>query len=146
MTKVELFVGLKVPDTTALTAKQTMHRMGYKNVKKVVRETYYRFTIEGDAKAFEKKISKVDILVNANKNTARFSAQEEKGVVAVLVKDSGGEGLLSTLNDRLGLSEIVSVEKGVYWALSIDGSKKDAEAIGKELLSNKHFQDVEIFN
>ena len=40
----ELFVGLKIPDTTAITAFHTIERMGYK-IKNLKRNIYYKFDI-----------------------------------------------------------------------------------------------------
>ena len=142
--KVELFVGLKVPDTTALTALQTLHQLDFKHVTSVDRKEYYSFTVDGNVDAFKKKIITVDVLVNANKHTVDFSL-DVKGGVAVLImgRDDSCEGLLHTLTERLGLTEISSLQKGVVWVFH-GASKKDAEAIGKKLLYNEHFQEFQI--
>ncbi len=148
MNKIELFVGLKIPDTTAITTFHTIEKMGYNEIKKVKRDIYYKFEIEGDAEGFAKKIGKVDVLVNANKNKYSTKLEKEEGVVYVLVKDSDDkhEGLLHTLKERLGLTEIKSIEKGVLWALYIDSDKKDeiAQEIGNKLLHNENYQDMKI--
>src|SRR3989338_8267473 len=105
---VELFVGLKIPDTTAITTLHAIERMGYK-IESVKREIYYKFGIEGDADKFAKKIGKIDVLVNANKNKFSNSLEKEDAVY-ILVRDTDDkcEGLLHTLKERLGLEEIKS--------------------------------------
>ena len=51
---VGLFVGLKIPDTTAITTFHTIEKMGYK-IANVKREIYYEFHIDGDKEKFIKK-------------------------------------------------------------------------------------------
>lgn len=140
---VELFVGLKIPDTTAITTLHTIEKMGYK-VNKVKREIYYKFDIEGDAGKFSKQIGKVDVLVNANKNKYSTKLEKEEGAFYVLVKDSDDkcEGLIKTLH-KLGLSEIKSMERGVLWALFVD-SEKIAKEVAEKLLYNENYQEIEI--
>jgi len=148
MSEVELLVGLKIPDTTAITTLHAIERMGYKEVKKVKREIYYKFNIEGDAEKFAQKIGKVDVLVNANKNKFTTKIEKEEGSVYILVKDSDDkcEGLLHILKERLGLSEIKNMEKGVLWALHIDSDKREdiAKDIGDKLLHNENYQEIKI--
>lgn len=143
MSKVELFVELKIPDTTAITTFHTIERMGY-NIKKVKREIYYKFNIDGDAERFTEKIGKVDILVNANKNKFCNKLEKEEGAFYVLVKDidDNCEGLLKTLH-KLGLSEIKSMEKGILWALYVDSLGITKEIAGR-LLYNENYQEIEV--
>ncbi len=143
MTNVELFVGLKIPDTTAITTFHTIERMGI-GVNKVKREIYYRFDIEGDASRFSDKVSKIDVLVNANKNKFSLKLDKEEGVFYILVKESDDKcsGLLKTLH-KLGLSEIKSMEKGVLWSLYVD-SLDIAKEIASKLLFNENYQDIEV--
>ncbi len=139
----ELFVGLKIPDTTAITAFHTIERMGYK-IKNLKRNIYYKFDIDGDKEKFSKKIGKVDVLVNANKNKYSSELEKEEGAVYVLVKDIDDkcEGLLTTLR-KLGFTEIKGMEKGVLWTLYVD-SEKVAKEIAEELLYNENYQEIEI--
>ncbi|MBW2974525.1 hypothetical protein KY366_02305 [Candidatus Woesearchaeota archaeon] len=141
MSKAELFVGLKIPDTTSITTLHTLEKMGYK-IKKVKREIYYSFDIEGNAKEFTKKIGKVDVLVNANKNKYSIKLEKEEGAFCILVKDIGDKckSLLETLH-KLGLEEIKSMEKGVLWALYVD-SEKTAKEIAGKLLYNENYQEI----
>jgi len=143
MHKINLYVGLKIPDTTAITTFHTLEKLGFKNLKKLTREIYCSFEFRGDESEFKKKISKVDILVNANKNKVRYELDDD--AVHVLVKDIGDkcEGLCPTLQERLGLKEIISMEKGTLWSLEgVD--KETAEKIAKKLLYNKHYQEIKI--
>ena len=84
---VEMVVSLKVPDTTAITALQTLQRIGFAKIKDVQRAEYYKFLIEGDADKFKNKICKVDILVNANKHLYDFSIKKNNNV-KILVKST----------------------------------------------------------
>ena len=98
-------VSLKVPDTTAITALQTLQKIGFNKIKDVKRADYYKFSVEGDEEKFREKISKVDIIVNANKHSFEFSVKKDNNI-KLLVKNinDGGNGLLSTLKNRLGFS------------------------------------------
>jgi phosphoribosylformylglycinamidine (FGAM) synthase PurS component len=139
---IELFVSLKIPDTTAITTFHTIERMGYK-VEKVKRELYYKFEVEGNEKKVAEKIGKVDVLVNANKNKYSNKLEREEGAVYVLVKDTEGDnsGLFTTLH-KLGLNGIKSVEKGVLWALFME--EEDAKEVADKLLHNENYQDIKV--
>lgn len=141
-----MVVSLKVPDTTAITALQTMQKTGFNKVKDVKRADYYSFFIDGDEEKFREKISKVDILVNANKHSIDFMIKNDNNA-KILVKNINGDGssILSVLKQRLGFKNIEKVEKGTLWSLSIDAneieSKKIAEKAANELLVNEHYQE-----
>jgi len=138
MGKVELYVKLVIPDTTAITAFHTLKRMET-GVKKLERYDYYSFEGELSEKFFD-KIKKVDVLVNANKHDA-FDHVEKGKAVNVLVQDlKSGQGLLNTLRERLGLSEIKSMEKGVLWKVY---GKADMDKV-KKLLYNKNYQKISV--
>ena len=150
MTKtVEMIVSLKVPDTTAITALQTLNRLGFPKIKDIKRSDYYKFSIEGDADKFKDKISKADILVNANKHSYGFSISKGNSV-KILVKNINDDGssLLSTLKNRLGFKNIKKVEKATLWELSIDADEKEARKIAekaaKELLITENYQEFTI--
>ena len=146
---VEMIVSLKVPDTTAITALQTLKRMGFNKIDDVKRSEYYKFSVESDIKKFQGKICKVDILVNANKHSCDFSMKKDN-TIKILVKNINGDGsgILSTLKDRLGFKNIKKAEKGILWSLDIDAGKKEAIEIAhksaKELLVNEHYQEYKI--
>lgn len=143
---IELLVKLIVPDTTAITALHTLQEMGLA-VTKVERAEYYRFTLT-ENNGFADRIKKVDVLVNANKHQAVTKKPREplpwEGT-KILVKNRGekNEGLLHTLQNRLGFKEIQAVEKGVLWILPTD--KQTAEKIAKDLLVNEQYQEYQIF-
>lgn len=143
MSSVELYVGLKIPDTTAITTFHVLERLGYK-ISKLKREIYYKFEIEDGVDKFSKKVGKVDILVNANKNKFSTELKKQEGAFYILVKDINDkcEGLLITLH-KLGLHEIKGMEKGVLWTLFVD-SEKIAKEIVEKLLYNKNYQEIEI--
>ena len=161
MPAIEMFVSLKVPDNVAITAFNTIKRMGFKELKGLEKSDYYKFEINDDAEGFKKKISNVDILVNANKhkcsfeldsnkkNKNNFKNQKNKDKnINVLVQDiDNGTGLLSTLKERLGFTNIKNLEKGILWTTHFDkkaNAKKIAVDIAKSLLMNEHFQRFRI--
>ena len=146
---VEMIVSLKVPDTTAITALQTLQKLGFNKIKDIKRADYYKFSIEGDEEKFREKISKVDILVNANKHSFDFSVRKDN-TIKLLVKNinDDGSGLLATLKNRLGFDNIKKIEKAILWSLSIEADEKEARKIAEkaawELLVNEHYQEFMI--
>src|SRR3989338_2209068 len=153
MPTAELFVSLKVPDNVAITAFHTLERMGYKKLKKLERKGYYKFDFFGDIKKFQSEISKVDILINANKHQLSFELEKKNNIkkINILVQDlDDGKGLLSTLKNRLGFKNMKNAEKGVLWALSIDADEENAKntaiEIAKSLLMNENYQKFRILS
>ena len=148
----ELFISLKVPDNVAITAFHTLERMGYSQLKRLERKEYYQFEFSGDKKSFEREISCVDILVNANKHKFSFSLdnsiKNNENRVNVLVQGSGdGSGLLKTLKERLGFKGIKKMEKGILWTMyfnSIIDAEEIAIGIAKSLLMNENYQKYRI--
>ena len=146
---VEMVVGLKVPDNTAITALQTLQKIRFNKIKDVKREDYYKFLIEGDEEKLKQKICTVDILVNANKHSFDFSIKKDSSI-KILVKNinDDGSGILATLKNRLGFKNIKKVEKATLWSLNIDAEEKEARKIAdkaaKELLVNENYQEYKI--
>ena len=146
---VEMIVSLKVPDTTSITALQTLQKIGFSKIRNVGRADYYKFSIEGDEKKFMSQICKIDILVNANKHAYTFSILKE-GSIKILVKNinDGGSGILATLKNRLGFKNIEKIEKGTLWSLAIEADEKEARKIAekaaKDLLVNENYQEYSI--
>ena len=146
---IEMIVSLKVPDTTAITALQTLQRIGLDKIKDVKRADYYKFLIEEDEEKFKSQICKADILVNANKHSYTFSIPKDSNV-KILVKNinDDGSGILATLKNRLGFKNIKNVEKAILWSMSIDADEKEAKKIAekaaRELLVNENYQEFEI--
>lgn len=150
MEKAEIYVSLKIPDTTAITAFHTLRRMGFQDLASIKRADYYSFEITGSLEDFKNKISKADILVNANKHLYEFSLNNAPNEVNVLVKnsDDDGSGIVSSLKS-IGFENIKKASRGVLWTLSVSG-KRDyalnyAERIARELLSNEHYQEFKVF-
>ena len=143
---VEMVVSLKVPDTTAITALQTLQNIGFKKIKDVKRADYYKFSVEGDLIKFKDKICKVDILVNANKHSYDFAVKKDSAI-KILVRNinDDGTGVLSILKERLGFKEIKKVEKAILWSLGVDADENKSKAIAdkaaKELLVNENYQE-----
>ncbi len=151
----EMFVELLIPDSIAITTRKALERMGYK--LEVERADYYKFRAGKDV---SKELGEVDILVNANKHKFNVLKQGEKlesldkdGVFAVRVVvkdiDNQGKGILVTLKERLGFTDVEECEKGTMWTLFIKAdSREDAvktgEEITKSLLFNEHFQEYKI--
>jgi len=158
--KIEMFVDLLIPDTTAITAFHTLKNMGFKQLKKLKREDHYYFVADDDFQKFSDKIGKVDILVNANKNMyktklAGGKIKDEKAdelqTAHVLVQDIGdnASGTLNVLRHRLGFTQIKEMKKGVFWTLYLKcNGKKEALEIAKQiadsLLYNKHYQECKV--
>ena len=151
MFEAELFARLIIPDSTAITAFHTLKEMGYKQLKGLKRELYYKFYAEGSYDNFKELIGKVDILVNYNKNRFSVKRPEEKFVdnnsVRILLKSIENDcaELLSTLKNRLGFSEIKKMERGVVWIFE-GVTEETAKEMTEKLLSNKHYQDYKILN
>ena len=138
MKEIELYVTLLIPDTTAVTAANTLRKLGFK-FENLKRADYYRFTIDGDAKSFKERIAKVDVLVNANKHKADMEPAVE-GVI-VTATDDKCEGMLNTLKNRLGFKEIKSMHKGTYW---LSDSEELTIKMTEALLYNPNFQTYEV--
>ena len=146
---IELTVKLKIPDTTAITALATLHNMGLSKIKDLKRQDYYKFIIEGDAEKFKEKISKADIIVDANKHSFDFSIKDD-GSAAIKVNnfDDDNSGILSTLKNRLGFKELKKISKYTMWNVYADVSKTElkklAQRAAEELLTNEHYQNYEL--
>lgn len=152
MTTTELFVGLKVPDNVAITTFHTLHRMGYHHLKNLERQDYYKFDHSGNKKQFERKISQVDILVNANKHKFSFSLENNSSnsnKINILIQNLDNDGLLKVLKERLGFTNIKKSEKGVLWSMYFDDAvdaKKFGINITKSLLMNENYQKFKILS
>ena len=156
MPTIELFVSLKVPDNVAITAFNTLKRMGYK-LKKLERADYYKFDVKDNIEEFKKQISNTDILINSNKHKHNFDLNNNTNnkknnikykKINILVQDlDNGNSLLSTLKERLGFTNIKKLEKGILWTMYFDkktNAKKIAVDITKNLLMNENYQKYKI--
>ena len=146
---IEMLVSLKMPDSTAITALQTLKKLGFEKIKGLKRFDYYKFSVEGDLEKFKEKISKADIIVNANKHLFDFSVKKEKGS-KLLVKNTDDDctGLLSVLKNRLGFKSIKKIEKGVLWSINSDADSKESikisEKAARGLLANENYQSFSV--
>jgi len=157
MSIVEMFVSLKVPDNIAITAFNTLKRMGYNKLKKLERSDYYKFDVKDNIEEFKKQISNTDILINSNKHKHNFDLNNNTNnkknnikykKINILVQDlDNGNSLLSTLKERLGFTNIKKLEKGILWTMYFDkktNAKKIAVDITKNLLMNENYQKYKI--
>ena len=157
MPTIEMIVSLKVPDNVAITAFNTLKRMKYSKLKKLERADYYKFDVKENIEKFKEEISNTDILVNANKHKYSFSIENNNNTknkkmkfkrINILVQDlDNGSGLLSTLKERLGFTNIKKFEKGILWTMYFDKkvqAKKIALDITKNLLMNENYQKYKI--
>lgn len=154
MIKIELFVRLVIPDTTAITTFHTLKKLGFKELEKIKREDYYYFEVDSDFDSFVKKITKVDVIINVNKHKFRIKLAGEEpetnNVAYVIVKniDNGG-GLLNLLKNRFGFKEIKALATGTFWTLHFNILDKEkinelTKKISETLLYNKHYQEIKI--
>ncbi len=157
MKTVEMIVSLKVPDNISITAFNTLKRMGYTKLKQLERSDYYKFDVKNNVESFKEKIRNTDILVNANKHKFSFSLKNNNKTkminkkykkINVLVQDlDNGLGLLSTLKERLGFTNIKKLEKGILWTMYFDkkiNAKELSIDITKNLLMNENYQKCKI--
>ncbi|MDP6548440.1 MAG: hypothetical protein QF917_05855, partial [Candidatus Woesearchaeota archaeon] len=145
MSIVEMFVSLKVPDNIAITAFNTLKRMGYNKLKKLERSDYYKFGVKDNIEEFKRQISNTDILINSNKHKYNFdlnnNANNKKNNIKykkinILVQDlDNGNSLLSTLKERLGFTNIKKLEKGILWTMYFD-KKAQARKIAVDITKN----------
>jgi phosphoribosylformylglycinamidine (FGAM) synthase PurS component len=168
MQQVALLVRLKIPDVTALTARNALQRrMGYHDVlRDLRREDYYEFEVDTDSlEAARDLITKLaeqtNFFVNPNKHAFSVVAADEgpsRGnglqTVRLLVTDRDddwGSGMVATLQAR-GATEVVGAARGVLWTMQLaadspEAARRVAEEIGitrridQGLLLNPHFQE-----
>lgn len=148
---IDMTVGLKIPDTTAITAFKALQRMGIKELKSLKRHQYYRFRVSGDPSSAAEQLGRTDIIVNANKNTFFTKPagdpfpQEDTGLftIRVLVKDleNSDRGLPQVMRQRLGMGFVESAETGVLWTMGFDAERERAWKIARDL-GNRFFANL----
>jgi len=154
-TVIELLVGLKIPDTTAITTLRTINSIGYK-VPTLVRFIYYKFTIENHSDSLLQKIIKTDILVNANKHNFallvdgkmhKFGTREYTDNNSVVVDniEDDTQGLKDTLVNLgfKGKDALNKIETGILWKFDDTIRESMLKEITEELLYNKHYEKIE---
>ena len=153
MPEIEMMVSLVIPDNTAITAANALRKMGYTKLLNLRRESFYRFSFDGDIPSFEKKVGKIDTLVNYNKNRAEFKKPDEKffdNRPRILIQNLGDSGktLCHSLKSSFGLKSLKKVETGILWTFAIDDKLDNitpmAWEMARKLLFNKHYQNAQI--
>jgi hypothetical protein len=166
MTMAVLRRWLKVPDPTALTAKDTLQRLlGYAAVLENVERSEVLAFCWGDAvparALLERLARETNMLQNPNKHHFEIAVGQEplhpRGNVWVLTAEAGnGAEMASTLaRRRLVEGEPPRVARGVLWELTgpADASRRlrMAREIAETrerragLLANPHLEDVTLF-
>jgi|YNPNPStandDraft_1061719.scaffolds.fasta_scaffold23841_2 phosphoribosylformylglycinamidine (FGAM) synthase PurS component len=147
--QIELTVKLKIPDVTAITARNTLQRrLGYAHVlRDLQREDYWALTVqaEDEAQAWElgtELAERTNVFVNPNKHTYRLNVRPlqpggdlEGGVppsltpqeplsVRVLtgfLGDASASLTQEALQGRLGYGQVIqAVERGTLWTLILN--------------------------
>ncbi len=157
---------LKVPDPTALTAKDTLQRLlGFADVlRDVERSEVFAFRWEGSAPAravLERLARDTNLLQNPNKHFFEIAVGAEtlhpRGNVWVLTHEAGtGAEMGSVLaRRRLVGGEPPQVARGVLWELTGPADPGRLSRMAAEiaetrqrragLLANPHLEDVTIF-
>ena len=171
MPKIALLVSLKIPDVTALTARNALQRrMGYAGtLKDLRREDFYSLEIEGDEASALALVTKLaeetNYFVNPNKHAftvcpwGDWPAEKGNGLqtVRLLVTDPAdtwGAGTAAALRERTG-GQVQSAERGIMWTLSLASDSPAAarqlaeeiavtRRIDQGLLVNPHFQEWQL--
>ncbi|HWQ19754.1 MAG TPA: phosphoribosylformylglycinamidine synthase subunit PurS [Methanotrichaceae archaeon] len=155
--KINLRVGLIIPDAEAATVKNTLiRRLGYQGTLADVRkERLFSIDVEDgeDPAELAKKLAKE--LVNENKESYKASFNDlkfEKGYVPVKVglhiEDGEAISTRDRLRNRLGFKNVLGVEKATIWKLYLKGEnpKGHAKDIAEKLLINPHKDSYEILS
>lgn len=165
MPDVELDVRSIIPDSTAVTARQALGRLGLTKIVDVHRVQRWRFAFDGgDAEELAARLERVDVLVNANKHRAATrilggTAEEHRPPqsprprtsaravwVAVAARhDARAASMLSVLRDRLGFDRLAGCTLTELWRLDVAvDSPQEAREVGRAamhaLLVNPQFQ------
>ena len=160
MWQIELCVQLKTYDLSALTAKQTLWEMGYKELGDIFRKDCYIFNLSTETRKEAESIvknlaEKTPLLVNPNKHRYYIRRQKtedkrQKEKVEVLVwyrEDVRKKILLDSLKSfGYNLEDVLC---GVLWQITVTADKEGSIALvqkmTKELLMNPHSQDYKMF-
>ncbi|MFQ6131266.1 MAG: phosphoribosylformylglycinamidine synthase subunit PurS [Armatimonadota bacterium] len=152
---VELRVRLKVPDVTALTARNALQRrLGHgEALVDLERADYWRLGLEAQDEEAALELAtelaeKTNLFVNPNKHTYRVrplgstaGGQASSGppfrinVLVTSPEDPEGAAACAALRGRLGYGDrVVEVACGVLWTLTVNaGSLSEAERLAREM-------------
>jgi len=154
MITVELVVGLKIPDVTALTAANAIRRrLGYADtLKSLGRADYYRMELDAPDRAAAEQLVRemaedTNLFVNPNKHVYEVRFPEDRGdggtedgehIVSVLVTspdDTSGAGILASLHARHGYAgSVLSVETGTLWTMRlVADDERQARAMAEDI-------------
>jgi phosphoribosylformylglycinamidine (FGAM) synthase PurS component len=155
--KINLRVGLIIPDAEAATVKNTLiRRLGYQGTLADVRkERLFSIDVEDcdDPAQLARKFAKE--LVNENKESYKASFNElkfEPGYIPVKVglhiEDGEAISTRDRLRNRLGFKNVLGVEKATIWKLYLKGEnqKGNARDIAEKMLINPHKDSYEILS
>ena len=153
MHEIELLVRLKIPDVTALTARNSLQRrMGYaETVVDLQRADYWKLTLDvasqDDALRLARELAEeTNLFVNPNKHTYTLAIAGHRALgvgqwtdralakaarpAEVLVKspeDTSGDDACAALQGRLGYgSKVAGVACGTLWTLLLKADNADA--------------------
>ena len=155
---IGLAVRLIIPDTTALSARQALHRAGLLGLQDVRREVCWAFDLnetEAPHVAAERLLT-VDVLVNYNKHRGRWwrgeleTAPTGDAMAArwgrIIVEDREDpepDRMQRVLTSRLRLTGLRVVRHATLWSLAFaagdDADRRTQEAV-RLLLANRHGQ------
>jgi len=172
--QIHLFVKLKIPDVTAITARNTLQRrLGYGEIlRDLEREDYWAITVEvPDAAAAEQLgtelAERTNVFVNPNKHTYRLTVgqarpegapprEAEPGqagpetvrVLTGFLGDATARLTQDALQTRLGYGDtIVNVERGTLWNLTLRADNPEqARQIAEEITVTRGGQQGLLIN
>ena len=150
----EFLVDLIITDNEAETLQVALDNLGY-NVK-VSRLTHYEVEVDKKSEKLVDDLIKSGELLNTNKEIAYVddrsklqsfgSAQGRPNTYKLLTRykdDFSGQAKLNTLNNRLGLVQVKSVNQGVVWQVKC----KEADwqkILESNILFNPYSQEAQI--
>lgn len=166
MAQLHLLVGLKTPDTVAMSARMALRDLlGHDELDALHREDYWRFEGDFDPGALlETLLAASSRFVNPSKHTHRVPASLEglgpqrrgEGVpVGVLVRkldDFTGRDAAGYCRRALGLPEVAEVSFATLWTLWLTGDEPresarriaDCRARRDGLLANPHCESFKL--
>lgn len=158
---ISLAVRLLIPDTTASTARRALQGHGLEGLAELRREVGWSFVVEAEqpalVAALAGRLIAADVLVNQNKERARWWAGPLDAATSPLAAGTGGmqwaavlvedrdDGLIARmqrlLTTRLGFEGLEVARHGTLWWV---GAPPDVDSVARlaaeRLLANPHGQ------